>query len=39
MPPCSSSEFVSYRPTTEEEVDIARAHGMPLDWPPETLLI
>jgi hypothetical protein len=39
LPPCSSSEFVSYRPTTEAEVDIARAHGMPLDWPPETLLL
>lgn len=39
LPPCSASEFVSYRPGTEAEVDIARAHGMPLDWPPETLLI
>ena len=39
LPPCSTSAFVSYRPATEAEVDIARAHGMPLDWPPETLLL
>ncbi len=29
---CSGTQFVSYRPTSQAEVDIAAAHGITLSW-------
>ncbi|MFZ5961602.1 NaeI family type II restriction endonuclease [Thalassococcus sp. BH17M4-6] len=31
LPECSGSEFVSYRPVTRQEADLAAAHGVPLE--------
>lgn len=30
LPPCSHSEFISYRPQTQAEIDLAAAHGITL---------
>ena len=32
LPPCSGSEFVSYRPVAQAEVDLAADHGIALEW-------
>tara|TARA_R110000765_G_scaffold10984_8_gene34259 strand:+ start:75033 stop:75932 length:900 start_codon:yes stop_codon:yes gene_type:complete len=32
LPHCTGSEFVSYRPVTQEQADLATAHGIALDW-------
>jgi hypothetical protein len=32
LPPCSSSEFVSYRPVSRQEADFAEQHGIALSW-------
>lgn len=34
LPECSGSEFVSYRPMTHEEADMAGAHGIAINWKP-----
>ncbi|MCR8826340.1 NaeI family type II restriction endonuclease [Pseudosulfitobacter koreensis] len=34
LPPCSGSEFVSYRARSQAEADLAAAHGIALDWQP-----
>lgn len=34
MPFCSGSEFVSYRPVSQAEADLADQHGISLDWHP-----
>ncbi|SEQ30615.1 NaeI family type II restriction endonuclease [Thalassovita taeanensis] len=36
LPPCSGSEFVSFRPASEAEVEIAAQHGIALDWTPSS---
>lgn len=38
LPACSGSEFISHRPMTQAEVDIATSHGADLTWPPAPLL-
>lgn len=35
LPFCSGSEFVSYRPVTQAEVNLARLHGVSISWQPE----
>jgi len=35
LPPCSGSEFVSYRPVSQQEADLAARHGIALDWAPD----
>ncbi|MBM2295020.1 hypothetical protein JQX09_24135 [Sulfitobacter pseudonitzschiae] len=32
LPHCTGSEFVSYRPVTQEQADLAAAHGIALNW-------
>ncbi len=32
LPPCTGSEFVSYRARSQDEVDMAAEHGIALDW-------
>ena len=32
LPHCTGSEFVSYRPVTQEQADLATAHGIALNW-------
>lgn len=34
LPVCSGSAFVSYRPISQAEADLAGAHGIVLDWSP-----
>ncbi|WP_371157086.1 NaeI family type II restriction endonuclease [Jannaschia sp. 2305UL9-9] len=34
LPECSGSEFVSYRPVSQREADLAVEHGIALDWHP-----
>lgn len=34
LPFCSGSEFVSYRPVSQAEADLAGLHGIALDWRP-----
>ena len=34
LPHCAGSEFVSYQPQNQDEVALAAAHGVALDWPP-----
>jgi len=34
LPHCTGSEFVSYRPVSMAEADLAAEHGMTLDWHP-----
>ena len=34
LPNCSGSEFVSYRPASKAEADLAERHGIKLDWHP-----
>lgn len=34
LPFCSGSEFVSYRPASQSQVDLASQHGVSLDWKP-----
>ncbi len=35
LPACSGSEFVSYRPVSQGEADLAAAHGIALVWSPD----
>lgn len=34
LPECSGSEFVSYRPVSQREADLAAVHGIALEWYP-----
>lgn len=34
LPECSGSEFVSYRPVSQREADLAAGHGIALEWYP-----
>lgn len=36
LPLCSGSQFVSYRPGSQIEVDLVAIHGIALDWSSET---
>lgn len=33
LPRCAGSEFISYRPRTRHEVDLAASHGFSVQWP------